>query len=1088
MSRDQLRLQRFRHCFVPWFAAVSGVLHTGATIADVADVAGVVINEVFYAPDQTCAQSEFIELYNPGASAVDLSGWRLARGVRYEIPEGTAIPPGGYLVIAQNPAVLADLTVGRAVVQVMGPWQGKLSNEGERIELEDEFGQISDRLDYKQSFPWPVAAGGEGDSMSLLNPHLDNALGGAWRSAPPSPGVRNPVYVDPTPPVVTHVRHRPRVPASRQPVRVEVGIHDPRGDVRAALHYQVVPPGHYIPARLPHPVSQLNAPGFSRQQPRPPNPEFESTSNWNVVDMNDDGIEGDIVAGDGNFSALVPGQRNRTLLRYRITVSDARQGTVRAPFADDPALNFAWYVYDGVPDYVAEDSVKGGRHVHTSDMLTTLPVYTLLTRREDIDTAMGYREIDRLTLATEGWLAYNWEGAFVYDGEVYDHIDYRLRGANGRYDGRGKRSLKFRFNRGRYFSVRNQFGSLYKRKWRVLEAIKMFNNHEVGGFGLVEAIDGYLWRLVGVPAPLTHWFHFRVVAGEDEAPDQWRGDFQGMLLAQERYDGRFLHQHGLAPGNLYKLTDRGSDESGLDPAVHLRYQACNGRAPLDGADFTSVVNRFNASRSEQWIRDRADLDRWYRWNAVKDAVRHYDLRTSRLKNSAWYFEPDYRESNDFMGRLWVLPYDYDVSWGPTWAHGWGTVRQVIQGNPRIDMEKKNALREFRDLVWQPDQIDLLIEYLAWLIRDFSFADRDRWSKASPELGQEDFGSLDDKVTDMKRFAWEGGRWPRGGDMGPGGRAAFLDRHQHEPEIPGTPVITYAGAPGYPIDGLAFESSSFDGTGFGAMEWRLAEITPLVSAIHIGKGSQWRYLDQGAAPRRTWRRADFDDSEWLTGEAPFGFGGVARLQFATEVRETNPDGERRITTYFRRQVKIEDPDDFDLFYFHLNVDDGAVVYVNGVEAVRDGFEYGTLVDHHSLAQQRGNEDAFDSFAVKPTMFTSGVNTIAVEIHQEARGSNDLAFDLALEGLKFAYPEGTVPKLEWNADWESGISREFSQRVVVPSGWARAGGIYRARVRHRDTSGRWGHWSAPAQFEAGTALNHAPERDQIGTEFFVGPPRP
>ena len=40
-----------------------------------------------------------------------------------------------------------------------------------------------------------------------------------------------------------------------------------------------------------------------------------------------------------------------------------------------------------------------------------------------------------------------------------------------------------------------------------------------------------------------------------------------------------------------------------------------------------------------------------------------------LKNAAWYFEPDYREGNDFMGRLWVLPYDYDVSWGPTWAHG-----------------------------------------------------------------------------------------------------------------------------------------------------------------------------------------------------------------------------------------------------------------------------------------------------------------------------------------------------------------------------------------------------------------------------------
>ncbi len=1078
MNREQPTTQRI-HCRpAQWLVALAGVFLPGAVIADV------VINEVFYAPDQICAPSEFIELHNPGASTVDLSGWRLARGVRYEIPEGTTISADGYLVIAQDPAVLSGL----ASDQALGPWQGKLSNEGEQIVLEDEFGQTWDQLDYKRAFPWPVAAGGEGDSMALLNPHLDNALGGAWRSAPPSPGARNPVYVDVIPPVVTNVRHRPRMPASGQPVRVEIGVHDPADGIRPELHYQIVPPGRYIPARLPHPVSRLNASGFSRKQPRPPNPEFETASNWIAIELNDDGIEGDVEAGDGTFSALVPGQQNRTLMRYRFSVTDPGKSAVRVPFADDPSLNFAWYVYDGVPDYVAEESVKGGRHVYASDTLTTLPVYTLLTRREDIDTAMGYRDTDRLVLDTEGWLAYNWEGAVVYNGEVYDHIDYRLRGANGRYDGRGKRSLKFRFNRGRYFWARNQYGSLYKRKWRVLEAIKMFSNHQVGSYGLVEAIDGYLWRLVGVPAPLTHWIHFRVVAGEEQAPDQWTGDFQGLLLVQERYDGRFLHQHNLAPGNLYKLTDRGSDESGLDHTVHQRYQVCNGQAPLDGADFTSVVNGFNGPRSEQWVRDRADLDRWYRWNAVKEAVRHYDLPTSRLKNSAWYFEPDYRASNDFMGRLWVLPYDYDVSWGPTWAHGWGTVRQAVLGNPRIDVDKKNAVREFRDLVWQPDQIDLLLEHLAGFIREFSFADRDRWRTAPRAAGQEDFGPLDERLTDMKRFAWTGGDWPRGGKMGPGGRAAFLDRYQHDPETPGTPDITYTGAPGYPVDGLAFTSSPFEGTGFGAMEWRLAEITPLVRSLPIESGSQWRYLDQGAAPPRAWRHTDFDDDEWLAGEAPFGFGGVARMHFATEVRHTDPDRGRRVTTYFRRQVEIEDPEAFDLFYFHLNVDDGAVVYVNGVEVVRDGFDYGVAIDHHSLARERGNEDEFDSFAVSPGVFTNGVNTVAVQIHQEALGSGDLAFDLALEGLRFEYPGVSTPKLEWEADWESGTRSEFNEKIVVPGGRARVGRTYRARVRHRDASGRWSHWSTPVQFRAGAALAQAPDGDLIGTEFFVGPPRP
>mgnify|MGYP000320018668 CR=1 FL=1 len=36
-----------------------------------------------------------------------------------------------------------------------------------------------------------------------------------------------------------------------------------------------------------------------------------------------------------------------------------------------------------------------------------------------------------------------WIGTLVYDGEVYDHIHYRLRGANGRYHP-GKRSIRFK--------------------------------------------------------------------------------------------------------------------------------------------------------------------------------------------------------------------------------------------------------------------------------------------------------------------------------------------------------------------------------------------------------------------------------------------------------------------------------------------------------------------------------------------------------------------------------------------------------------------------------------------------------------------
>ena len=60
-------------------------------------------------PPTTFAENdeEWIELYNRGAPAVDLTGWRLDEGIDFEFPAGTTIAPGGYLVVARNKAALA---------------------------------------------------------------------------------------------------------------------------------------------------------------------------------------------------------------------------------------------------------------------------------------------------------------------------------------------------------------------------------------------------------------------------------------------------------------------------------------------------------------------------------------------------------------------------------------------------------------------------------------------------------------------------------------------------------------------------------------------------------------------------------------------------------------------------------------------------------------------------------------------------------------------------------------------------------------------------------------------------------------------
>ncbi len=157
-----------------------------------AQVPAAIINEIDYAPTDSTNPAEFIELHNPGDSALDLSGWKFDSGIDYVFPAGTALPAHGYLVISGQPAAFA----ARWGFTPLGPWAGKLSNDGERVRLRDAADAVADSVTYGAGFPWPTAARGEGSSMELINPALDNDLGGSWRSSgqPAGAGVAQ-VYV-----------------------------------------------------------------------------------------------------------------------------------------------------------------------------------------------------------------------------------------------------------------------------------------------------------------------------------------------------------------------------------------------------------------------------------------------------------------------------------------------------------------------------------------------------------------------------------------------------------------------------------------------------------------------------------------------------------------------------------------------------------------------------------------------------------------------------------------------------------------------------------------------------------------------------
>ena len=162
-----------------------------------------VINEIHYNNDVNYIANEFVEIHNPSLGpAIDLSGWQLTGGVEFTFPENSSLEAGSYVVVAENPTVLrAEFSSPPPELPVLGPYTGGLSGAGETIDLVNASGERVDRVSFDVDFPWPIAADGEGSSMELINPSLDNNLGSSWRSsntdqalASPTPGQANNVF------------------------------------------------------------------------------------------------------------------------------------------------------------------------------------------------------------------------------------------------------------------------------------------------------------------------------------------------------------------------------------------------------------------------------------------------------------------------------------------------------------------------------------------------------------------------------------------------------------------------------------------------------------------------------------------------------------------------------------------------------------------------------------------------------------------------------------------------------------------------------------------------------------------------------
>ena len=191
----------------------------------------VVLSEIMFHPvsdvggtPTELAAEEYIEVQNISPTPVDLydplhptNRWRLSNAVSFEFPTGSRLTAGEAALLvsfdpANNPAALTTFRSRYGLgpsVKLFGPWSGRLSNEGERIELYRPDAPVAtgpdagwvpyilvEKVEYQPLAPWPAEADGTGHSLQRL--HLDQYGNDPvnWLAASPTPGPQGEIDSD----------------------------------------------------------------------------------------------------------------------------------------------------------------------------------------------------------------------------------------------------------------------------------------------------------------------------------------------------------------------------------------------------------------------------------------------------------------------------------------------------------------------------------------------------------------------------------------------------------------------------------------------------------------------------------------------------------------------------------------------------------------------------------------------------------------------------------------------------------------------------------------------------------------------------
>lgn len=507
---------------------------------------------------------EFVEIQNSSSSTVDLSGWSLGGGISYTFPTNTTMEPGAFRVIAKNPERLATV-YSLNVAEVLGPYSGYLGNRSDTVRVRDVASKTIDSVTYESVFPWAGAADALGASDRFTGLSSTNyqykgrslqRVSVTWPANDPANWLASPL-TGPTPGAaqsVTRAIPKPVVVA-KSAVQTSDGARIIRANQAVTVQCTYSATNNLSSVTLEYFLDNINSTS-------------ETHASIAMTDL-----------GGGKYTASIPGQLNRAIVRYRFNADRGDGLEVVSPRSDDPQIapigasgaREAWDGYFVTPSRTSSKPAIYDVFVSTTSLTLMGNNISQNPNRVTAASATGLpRDIPYVAASAPQWNS-TVAGVFATDGQLWD-IQIRYHGSKY-HRTTSNHSYKLHFPSHQPFNGQSSwFETLHGTEF--IEAQK-------------------LNRLLGLPASTMRQVDWYLNSGANEVHGE-QGEYAGEML-----DDWHKLQQQLNPGSpreetgeLYK--DVGNRQNELEGPY-----ADGNEAPLPANAAWSQLKRYEWTFSLQ---------------------------------------------------------------------------------------------------------------------------------------------------------------------------------------------------------------------------------------------------------------------------------------------------------------------------------------------------------------------------------------------------------------------------------------------------------------------------------------------------------